>query len=205
MTLRRYRGSAAFRLRPVLRCYAHPMDPEATSLGRTARTGPEKASDPVREGSYFRAQSVRARPIAQLLADELRGVGAWLRPELLHAAAEHFGDVEVAVLVHRQRMGSAKLAGVRAGLSPSVLVIPVQVVLEDAVRPAVRYPQHLIRRDQMSVGPGHDRAEGVVERRPFRTGREHVEELALLVEDLDAPVPAIDDEEAAVGGEIGRA
>src|SRR3989304_5972555 len=104
----------------------------------------------------FGAPSVRGRPVAQLLADELRGVGAWLRPELLHAAAEHFGDVEVAVLVHRQRMGASKLAGVRAGLAPSVQVIPVQVVLEDSVRPAVRYPPHLIRRGRMSVGPGDD-------------------------------------------------
>src|SRR5687768_5202691 len=67
---------------------------------------------------------VSARRVAQLLPNHLGRIGVRLRPELLHAPVEHFGNEQVAVLVGRQLVRTAEHAGLPAAAAPAVQVIP---------------------------------------------------------------------------------
>src|SRR2546425_314932 len=125
------------------------------------------------------ARSVRpSGQIPLLRANDMRGVGARLRSKLRHAAGENFGRVQVAILVGCELMGAAELprsdasSDLGASGAPAVQVVPIQIVLEDSVRSPVAYPDVLVRRDEVVVGRRVDA------RRP------HLEELAVLVEDL---------------------
>src|SRR6185436_11950571 len=56
--------------------------------------------------------------IAKLLTYELRFVGARLRTELLNAAVEDLGQIEVAVLIGRDRMRAVELSRLLARDAP---------------------------------------------------------------------------------------
>ena len=101
--------------------------------------------------AWSSGQFVDVAGIAMLLADQLRRIGAGLRTELLHASVEHLGEVQVAVLIDGDRVRPVELSGLSARTAPPVQVLSVQVVLEDAVRAAVRNPQVLIRGDDVRV------------------------------------------------------
>src|SRR5260370_41141101 len=62
----------------------------------------------------------------------------------------------------------------------------IEVILHDAVRSAVRDPQQLIGRDEVSI------------RRRSNARLPHVEEFSILIEDLNSPVSPIDDEQPAI-------
>src|SRR5712691_3969423 len=93
----------------------------------------------------------RNRFVPKFLSDQLRGIGARLRAELLHAAVEHFRQVQIAVLIGRHRVRSVELAGLLSRSAPPVYIVSVQVVLHDAVRPAIREPEGLVGGDQVRV------------------------------------------------------
>ena len=76
-------------------------------------------------------RSLAGRRVPQFLPDELRRIGARLRPELLHAAVEHFGQVQVAVLIGRDRVRAVELARLPARSAPPVQILSGQVVLDD--------------------------------------------------------------------------
>src|SRR5262249_24250825 len=116
----------------------------------------------------------------------LRGIGARLRSELLHAPVEDLREIEIAVLIDRNGVRSVQLTRLPAGPAPPVEIFAIQVVLQHPIGPAVRDPQELIGRDDVRV------------RRRANARRPHVEEVAVLVESLDAPMAPINDEQPSV-------
>jgi hypothetical protein len=92
------------------------------------------------------------RRIPQFLTHQLRSIGVGLGPELLYATIEDFGEIQVAVLIHRDRMRAIELTRLAAGDTPPIQILSVQIVLDDPVRPAVRLPEELIRGDQVRIG-----------------------------------------------------
>src|SRR5262245_3245366 len=89
--------------------------------------------------------------VSQLLPHHLRLVGIRLRPELLHASVEDLREVQVTVLIGRDRVRAVELARLAARAAPPVQVLPGQIVFDDPVRPAVRLPQELVGRDEVRV------------------------------------------------------
>src|SRR6185436_10932321 len=81
-------------------------------------------------------------------------------------------------------------AWIFAPAAPRVDEVPLEVVAEDLVRALIRRPQLAVARDDEAVD---------VHRRP-RTEGPLVEILAVLVEDLHAPVGAVVDVDAARRG-----
>ena len=70
-----------------------------------------------------------AGSVPRFLTDNLRRIGAGLRAELLHPSVEHFGHIQVALLIGGHLVRALELSLEPAGGSPSVKVIAVQVVL----------------------------------------------------------------------------
>src|SRR5215218_10143135 len=99
------------------------------SIDHTISHRPSTISHPA---SASERASARGR-IAELLAYELRLVGARLRAELLHAAVEDLGEVQVAFLVRGDRVRAVELARLRARDPPAVQIFSGQVVLDDPV------------------------------------------------------------------------
>src|SRR5262245_38401920 len=97
-----------------------------------------------------RDSSTRRR-VPQFLTHELRSIGVRLRPELLDAPVEDFGEIQVAVLIHRYRMRAIELTRLPAGDTPPVQILSVQIVLDDPIRAAVRLPEELVGRDEVRV------------------------------------------------------
>ena len=98
----------------------------------------------------------------------------------LRTAGPHLCCVEVAVLVHAELVRSPQPAGFGHHRAPGIEQLPVQVVLVELEIPvAVRCPQVLVRGYVDVIGGG-----GSVSEVPL------AEELAVLIENLDAPVAA---------------
>src|SRR5262245_16563339 len=89
--------------------------------------------------------------VPRFLSYDFRGVGVRFGPEFGDPSVEHLRDVEVAVLIGRERMRPVELARRRAAPAPSVQVVAIQVVFQDAVGPAVGDPDVLVGRDEMVV------------------------------------------------------
>ena len=64
------------------------------------------------------------------LADQEGRVDALTRPEFLHAARIHFGDVEIAVLIDRESMHAPETAGEVAPDAPRVQEVSLQIVFQ---------------------------------------------------------------------------
>src|SRR5688572_9444231 len=86
-------------------------------------------------------------------------------------------------------MRTPELTRLSPAAAPAVQIVPVEVVLEDPVGATVAHPQVPIRRDEVVIG------------RRVNARGEHVEELAVDVEDLEAAMPAVDDEQPLVLGD----
>src|ERR1700680_2703769 len=122
------------------------------------------------------------------LAHQQRRVGALPRDELLRTAAPHLCRVQVPVLVHAE-LGrsppSARLGGHRA---PRIQQLPIQVEFAELEVPVtVRRPEVLVRGHEDMIRRG-----GSVAEVPLS------EELAVLVEDLNAPVASVVDVQPAL-------
>src|SRR5207248_7342766 len=78
--------------------------------------------------------------VASFLPGDFCRVGVRLWLEFHDPAVEHFGHVQVAVLVSGQLVRTIELPGLSAPAAPPVQIMPVQVVLEDPVRPAGPHP-----------------------------------------------------------------
>src|SRR5580765_1359991 len=76
--------------------------------------------------------SSACRRVSQLLPHELGFIRTRLRPELLHTSVEDFRQIQVAILIGRDRMRAVELPREPAGPAPAVQVFPGQVVLHDA-------------------------------------------------------------------------
>ena len=109
-----------------------------------------------------------------------------LRTELLRPPDVDVGRVQVVLAVHVELVHAPEPAGDRAERSPRgvLLQAAVQVVLRELLRLARRGPQELVVGHQQRVRQ--------------RRVRPRVEELAVLVEHLDAVVRAIADVDAAL-------
>src|SRR5712692_7100969 len=125
---------------------------------------------------------------ANRLAHQIRRVGALPRDELLRTAGPHLRRVEVAVLVHAELVRSPESAR-RGGLgAPRIEQPPLQVKLVELEVPVtVRRPEVLVRSHVDVIRRG-----GSVAEVPL------VEELAVLIEDLDAAVASIVDVDPAL-------
>src|SRR6186713_2893899 len=118
------------------------------------------------------------------LAHEIVGIRALLRPELLHAAAVHFGDVEVALLIDAHSVHAPQCAWEHAERAPRVEEMAFLIVLEQLVRAAIEGPDVPIGTDVEQM-----------QARRIRVDAPGVKELAVLVEHLHAMVVAIVDED----------
>src|SRR5687767_11130304 len=124
--------------------------------------------------------------MTRLLTNQFLRIGILFRPELLHAAAKNFGRVKVPLLIHSERVRALELSRQSTGPAPAIQIVAVQIVLEDAMRAAVGHPKELVGADEVRI------------RQRSHTGGEHVQELAVLVEDLEAAMCAVDHEQPAV-------
>src|SRR5579863_7163442 len=149
------------------------------------KKGREKMSSP---GPYVFQADLLGPGRANRLAHQQRWVGAIARDELLRTAAPHFRGVEIAVLVHAELVRSPQSAGLGGHRAPGIQQPSGQVVLvELEVAVAVRHPEVLVG--------GH---EDVIRRRVSVAEVPLIEELAVLIEDLNAPVAAVVDVEASL-------
>ena len=71
--------------------------------------------------------------------------------ELLHSAVEDLGEIQVSFLIDRNRVRTVELSGLPARASPAIQIMSIEVVLDDAIRSAIRDPQVLIGRDDVRV------------------------------------------------------
>src|ERR1035437_8914710 len=112
------------------------------------------------------------------LAHQQRRVGALPRDKLLRTAAPHLCRVEVAVLVHAELVRSPQSARLGGHRAPRIQQLSVKVVLVELEVPVtVRHPEVLVRGHVDVIRRG-----GSVAEVPL------IEELAVLIEDLNAPV-----------------
>src|SRR5215218_10357539 len=93
----------------------------------------------------------RGRRVTMLRADDFGWIGARFWPELLYPAVEHFGEIQVAILIGGDRVRPVELARLPARSAPPVEILAVQVVLENPVGAAVGHPDRLIGGDDVRV------------------------------------------------------
>src|SRR5436190_21388364 len=84
---------------------------------------------------------------ADWLAHEEGRIRARPWPVLLHSAVVDLGDVEITVRVDAHPVHAPHAAGVWTPHPPRVHEVPIQVVLDDLVRPAVGRPQRAVAHD----------------------------------------------------------
>src|ERR1700680_3328811 len=122
------------------------------------------------------------------LAHQQRRVGALPRDELLRTAAPHLCRVEVPVLVHAELVRSPQSARLGGHRAPRIQQLPIQVEFVELEIPVtVRRPEVLVRGHEDVIRRG-----GAVAEVPLS------EELAVLIEDLNAPVASVVDVEPAL-------
>src|SRR5450756_1914297 len=122
------------------------------------------------------------------LTDQHRRIGALARHELLRTAAPHLCRVEIAILVDAELMGAPQSSRLwrhgakrRQQLSGQIELVELEVAV------AVRRPDVLVRGHVEVIRRG-----GSVAEVPL------LEELAVLVEDLDAAVAPVVDVDSAL-------
>src|SRR5436309_170795 len=120
----------------------------------------------------------------RLRAENVRRISAGPRNELLRTAAKDFRGVQVSIRIGREFVYSPEQAGCGPMCSPGIEQFSIQIVFEEFVDRSRKGPQII-------VGAHADRV-GLMNVRP------DVEELAVLVEDLNAVVGAIGDVDAPV-------
>src|SRR5882762_5200118 len=122
------------------------------------------------------------------LANQQCRVGVLPGDELLRTAAPHFCRVEVAVLVHTELVRSPQPACRGGHRAPRIQQLPVQVeFVELEVAVTIRRPEVLVRGHVDVIRRG-----GPVAEIPL------IEELAILIEDLNAPVTSVVDIKSAL-------
>src|SRR5579883_1081507 len=117
------------------------------------------------------------------LADEEFRVGAGTRGELLRAAVIDFRDVEIALLIHAEPVHSPEAAREITPGAPGVEQVSLQVVVQHLGGAAIEGPQRAVGADVDQVDVGR-----LVADMPL------VEIFAVFVEDLNAVVAAVVDE-----------
>src|SRR5215467_8802097 len=126
------------------------------------------------------------------LGNEEGGVGAGSWAELLDAAAIDFGDVEVAFLIDAETVHAPEPAGKIAPDAEGIEKVAFEIVLEHFRSAAVESPERAVGADVDEVNV-----------RRLLAGAPFIEVFAVFIEDLDAMIGAVVDEDVA-GLRIGR-
>src|SRR5215208_6311467 len=137
-------------------------------------------------------------PRAQDLPGDLRLLRSGNRLELLDAAHEAVGEIQMAQLIGRHAVRATKPSGLRAGRAPAIQEVPLLIELENPAGSRLAHPDEAVLIDEMVDGQGFLTGWPV-----RRSNRPHVQELAVLVEHLHPLVvaAAIDDEHFAIGAD----